>query len=306
MTARALRVLLVDASAATFDALAAAGFDAARAAPRSALPEALDFDAVLLQAATRATLAAWLQRPDLPPTAADRAVVVLAGEADDAFEFGLLQCGVEAIVNAADGPTALLRAIRHAVERKRLELASRHAYATDLATGLPHEAQLLEHMAQLLALRDREPVAMGLVVLRVEGPARVAQRLGDEAAQVLRRKLAVRLRGALRASDVVAALGRDGFAVLLGRLEDQRDGERVAAKLARSLQQPISVSGEPFSVGATVGLAVYPDHGKDARTLLRRAAAQAGWLATAGTLGEGRDAGRAQAEDRAAANDDTN
>jgi GGDEF domain-containing protein len=89
----------------------------------------------------------------------------------------------------------------------------------------------------------------------------------------------------LRASDVVAAMGSDSFGVLLGRLESKSDGERVAGKLLRSLQQPINVAGQPCTVGAAVGMALYPDHGKDADTLIKRASAQAGSVATLGQEG---------------------
>jgi diguanylate cyclase (GGDEF)-like protein len=227
-------------------------------------------------------------------------VVVLAAEGDDAVEAELLRLGVEAIVPAGD-PVALMRAIRHAVERKRVERAARTAYATDLATGLPHQAQLVEHMTQILALREREPAPMVLIVLRVEGYAGAAARLGSEAANVLRRKVAVRLRSALRASDVVAAVGPDAFGVLLGRLEAPTDGERVAAKLVRSLQQPFMVAGQPCSVAAALGLAHYPEHGKDAESLLQRAHAQAGSVATLGRDGFAARTERGPAE---AANDD--
>ena len=298
MSDQPLTVLLVGAASDRIPALRAAGLAAA------CVDDARDrraHDAVLLHAASAQELAAMALRADLAPAADDSAVVVLSAVTDDTLESALLRCGVEAIVIESEGDAALLRAIRHAVERKRVERAARTAYATDLATGLPHEAQLLEHMAQLLALRDREPVPMVLIVLRVEGFARAAARLGTEAANILRRKVAVRLRGGLRASDVVASLGHDAFAVLLGRLEAPGDGERVAAKLARALQQPIQVSGQACSVGAAVGLAVYPDHGKDARSLLQRAAAQAGWVATV----DGRQvAGRTEVADAAAANDD--
>ena len=241
-------------------------------------------DAVLWCAETPGALQALAQRPDLAQTAFDTALVVLAAAADEALEVRLLNHGVEAIVLAADR-AALPRALRHAVLRKRLERAARTAYATDLATGLPHQAQLLEHMTQLLALREREPAPMVLVVLRIEGYASAAARLGEEAANVLRRKVAVRLRSGLRASDVVAAIGPDGFGVLLGRLESRSDGERVAAKLVRALQQPITVAGQPCSVSAHVGLALYPDHGKDAHGLLQRASAQASSVATLGSEG---------------------
>ena len=74
-----------------------------------------------------------------------------------------------------------------------MERAARKAYATDLQTGLPNRQQLIEHMSQLLALRGREPAPMALLVLRVEGFATTEARLGRESANVLRRKVAVRL-----------------------------------------------------------------------------------------------------------------
>jgi diguanylate cyclase (GGDEF)-like protein len=233
----------------------------------------------------------------LRQAAVDQAVVVVSAVADEALEADLLRLGVEAVAVDPD-PSALARAMRHATERKRVERSLRTAYATDLATGLPHQQQLLEHMTQLIALREREPAAMVLLVLRVEGFAQTAARLGGEAANILRRKVAVRLRGNLRASDVVAAMGPDAFGVLLGHLEAASDGDRVAAKLVRALQQPLQVAGQPCMVGAAVGMALYPEHGKDAAALLQRAAAQAG------SLGSGGESSVSRAPRAGAANDE--
>lgn len=228
-------------------------------------------------------LQAAAELPGLAQAAFERAVVLCSPAEDAEAEAALLRMGVEAIVPAQ--AAGLARAVRQAIERKQLERAARTAYATDLATGLPHQAQLVEHMTQLLALREREPAPMVLLVLRVHGFEQAAQKLGVEAGNVLRRKVAVRLRGGLRASDVVAAIGPDSFGVLLGRLEAKGDGERVAAKLVKALQQPILVAGQPCAVGAAVGLAIYPEHGKDADSLLKRASAQAGSVATVGGQG---------------------
>jgi diguanylate cyclase (GGDEF)-like protein len=281
MSMPALSLLALAGTDAVAAAAAALGWSVSHA---DAAADAARHDAVLLSAPTRQALADLRQQPGLAQATFDSAVVVLAGEADDEIEADLLRLGVEAIQPPGD-TAAVLRAIRHAVERKRLERAARTAYATDLATGLPHQAQLLEHMTQLLALREREPAPMVLIVLRVEGYASAAARLGSEAANILRRKVAVRLRSALRASDVVAAMGPDAFGVLLGHVESPGDGERVAAKLVRSLQQPFMVAGQPCAVAAAVGLAHTPEHGKDAESLLQRASAQAGSLATLGRDG---------------------
>jgi len=282
MSAQTMSVLVVgDADPGVAAALAGSGCVLSHA---ESVIGARQHDAVLLLARTRAELTALVLRGELPQAAVDSAVVVLAGEPDDVAEDELLSLGVEAVV-AVGEIAALPRAIRHAILRKRVERSAHTAYATDLATGLPHQAQLLEHMNQLLALREREPAPMVLLVLRIEGYARAAARLGSEAANVLRRKVAVRLRSGLRASDVVAAIGPDAFGVLLGHLEALADGERVAAKLVRALQQPLVVAGQTCPVAVAVGTALYPTHGKDAETLLRRASAQAGSVATLGREG---------------------
>lgn len=299
MTAPLLSIFLLGPSApGVASALQAAGFEVTQGDSEEG-GIASGHDAVLLWAADEAALQALALNKNLLQLAFDTAVVLLTPAAEPATEAMLLGLGVEALL-PADEP-ALPRAVRQAVLRKRHERQARHAYATDLATGLPHQAQLLEHMTQLLALRERVPAPMVLLVLHIEGYAAAAARLGAESANVLRRKVAVRLRTGLRAGDVVAAVGPDAFGVLLGHLEAQADGERVAAKLLRTLQQPLVVAGQPCPVQANVGMAIYPAHGKDAQSLLQRAIAQAG---SVGTLGREGFATRTERGPGAAANDD--
>ncbi len=296
-TTPALNLLALEVDATTCAALHSLGW---QVQAQAELNPGVAEDAVLLQAGTRAELQALAQRPGLSASALDSAWVVQTPVQDVEVEADLLGLGVEAIVPPLD-VAALSRQLHHAVQRKRLERAARTAYATDLATGLPHQAQLVEHMTQLLALREREPAPMLLLVLQVHGLPQAADRLGAESANVLRRKVAVRLRSGLRASDVVAAIGADAFGVLLGRLENKADADGVAAKLVRALQQPFTVAGQPCSVTVTVGMALYPEHGKQADALLKRASAQAGSVASFGNEGFGSRLNRVGA---AAANDD--
>lgn len=281
MAAPPLSVLLIEpAPAAIAQRLQAAGLAVQCAPDAVALRGA---DAVLMAAPTAQDLAALLQRPDFATAALEAALLVLSPCATEADEAALFALGVEDLLTI-DAPE-LVRAVRRAVLRKRHERATRLAYATDLATGLPHQAQLLEHMTHLLALREREPAPMVLLVAHITGVATAATQLGAEAGNVLRRKVAVRLRSGLRAGDVVAAVGPDTFAVLLGHLEAAADGARVAAKLVRSLQQPLMVAGRPCPLAVQIGQACYPADGKDARVLLQRATSQAVSLATVGADG---------------------
>jgi diguanylate cyclase (GGDEF)-like protein len=211
----------------------------------------------------------------LPRALLDTAVVVVAPEPTWADCQRLMQLGIREVVGSREASDeALGRMLRLAIERKRLDDAARRAYSTDLTTGLPNHSQLLEHMTHLLALREREPAAMALIVLHLDGFRAVEASMGVESANVLRRKAAVRLRASLRASDVVASLGSDMFAVLLAWIDAEDDGERVARKLMQAVVQPFQVAGQQVPVSARLGVGQYPAHGRDAQTLLRHAASQ--------------------------------
>ena len=214
-----------------------------------------------------------------------------------------LQRGAQDVLGLEELDAASLpKRIRAAIERKRVEREARKSYATDLATGLPHQQQLIELMSHLLALREREPSPMAVLVLRIEGLSNTQARLGLEAAHVLRRKIAVRLRAGVRASDVVAALGDASFAVLLGSLLAPADAERVGAKLLKALLDPFTVAGETLAVSVALGIGQYPQDGAQPDALLRRAL---GLAASASAQGR---AGLASASDvgrvAQAANDD--
>jgi diguanylate cyclase (GGDEF)-like protein len=245
------------------------------------------YDAAVLSMARPSVLANW---PGLSRAVLDAAVLVLSPEPEAAEALRLIRLGVQEVLPQRDvaGVGTLARLVRQAVERKRLERAARKAYATDLATGLPNHAQLMEHMTHLLALREREPAAMALLAVRLEGLAAAEARLGAEAANVLRRKAAVRLRACLRASDVVASVGHDCYAVLLAWIDEPAAGEAVAAKVLQALRRPFSVTGQDLLLAVSVGVAQYPGHGKEAQELLQRALAQAEGVVAVGAAVEGR------------------
>ncbi len=259
-------------------------------------------DALLIHLGTPEALRALSDWQALSHAVLDTAVVVVAPTVDPGQAGRLTRRGVQDVLPCAHADAdTLARVLRLAVERKRVEQAARKAYATDLATGLPNHAQLLEHMTHLLALREREPAPMALLVLRIEGLSTTEATLGAEAANVLRRKVAVRLRAGLRASDVVASIGADAFAVLLAWIDAPTDGMRVASKLSMSLQQTFNVAGREQAVAVSVGVSQYPEHGKQAEDLLRRAIGQA-----TSTAAVGRDgfANRVERGASSAANDE--
>ena len=189
----------------------------------------------------------------------------------------LTQRGVQDLLPQASADAATLaRALRLAVQRKRLERTARKAYATDLSTGLPNHAQLLEHMTHLLALREREPAPMALLVLRIEGLSTTETR--------------ARQRGRQRAAPQGGGAGaRRPARQRRGGLDRQRCLRGAAGLDRRARPTPCawppswrcrcssrcSVAGQEQAVAVSVGVSQYPEHGRQAEELLRRAIGQA-------------------------------
>lgn len=309
MTPAALRVLLVANPGTALPPLSAASsfgpFELHAAADlelAAAQLAAHHFDAVVIAART-VDARKLLQWPALSQACGDAALIVLTTDEPGAELAALLvRKGAQDVLPLNVDPVeALPRAVRLGVERKVQERFLRKAYATDLLTGLPNQSQFVEHVNQLIALREREPAPIAVLALRIEGLASAEARLGAESANVVRRKTAVRIRVGVRASDVVASLGADSFAVLLPKLHDPQDAQRVVAKLTAALHPPFAMAGGDVAVTVAAGIARYPDDGKDASALLRRAVGLAAATAAQGRGGLNSGASGVAANDSAPA-----
>ena len=95
--------------------------------------------------------------------------------------------------------------------------------------------------------------------------------LGHESGDVLLREVGQRLAHSLRAGDTVARLGGDEFAVLATGLDDADDALLVARKLRQAVEWPFTLRGLTLEVEASIGIALFPEHGTDVDTLLRHA-----------------------------------
>jgi diguanylate cyclase (GGDEF)-like protein len=94
---------------------------------------------------------------------------------------------------------------------------------------------------------------------------------GHHFGDVVLKQVAFRLQNQLRIADTVARLGGDEFAVVIDDPPDAAYVANTARRILNSLEQPFVVDGQVLEVGASIGIATYPTHGADVRTLLRRA-----------------------------------
>ena len=156
-------------------------------------------------------------------------------------------------------------------ERQRLaDQLSQLAYHDGL-TGLPNRMRLEDRLQQSIAQASRSPGGLALLFIDLDHFKPINDRFGHAVGDQVLREVARRLQGQLRAADLVARLGGDEFVVLLSTLTQPEDCLLVADKLLLALAEPMLIGGHRLQVGASVGLARYPESGTDAAALLRSA-----------------------------------
>lgn len=152
---------------------------------------------------------------------------------------------------------------------QRIQYLSTH----DELTGLPNRAALRQLVNQAIELAKRYERRFAIVLINVDSFRRMNDGLGRDGGDALLRELAQRLRKALRASDVVARLDGDEFAVLAHELPSPQHAEPVARKLLQALGEPLRLQGREYHLTACAGMATYPHDANDERALMAQAGA---------------------------------
>ena len=152
--------------------------------------------------------------------------------------------------------------------------ASAHLAATrerealhDGLTGLGNRALL---RLRVRAAEEQDEVGYALLLVDLDHFKEINDTLGHPVGDDLLREVAVRLRATLRSDDTICRLGGDEFAVFVPR-HTAPDGLDIAARLLTGLEESFLVDGARLDVAASIGVALYPEHGRDVDVLLQRA-----------------------------------
>lgn len=230
------------------------------------------FDAVLLDpmlpdSSGLATVSSVHDRaPDLP-------IIVYGGFgaedvmfAREAVRGGAQDFMPKSLANAV----AMRRAIVTSIERKRLEhLRVRHA-GHDPLTGLANRLLLAERFDRAAARAERQGKSLGLLAIEPDHYLRALEQMGSAFGDGLLCGMAERLRANIRRSDTLARVRERGFVALLEGLGGDAAGA-LANKLRRLMTPAFDIDGVEFSLTASVGIALFPDHGRQLGDLLELA-----------------------------------
>ncbi len=214
----------------------------------------------------------------------DGPFILLTGCGDDNIDHEALQAGAsDYLVKGQFDARQLERAIRYSVNQKRAERRVQRMAYYDALTALPNRTLFHDRLKTAVAEARRDGGGgVGLLFLDLDNFKGVNDVLGHSIGDELLKQVAVRLIRCIRHTDSVTAapkdcgstmgrLGGDEFVLLLTKFHHAEDVARVAKRLLGALEEPFELGGQSTTVTASIGIALCPNDGDNAETLLKNA-----------------------------------
>ena len=190
-----------------------------------------------------------------------------------------LDLGARVEVSASDEMRHATEAINRLLARAHggfNDIVEKHNEASynarhDTLTGLPNRAQAEETLDLAIqhALHARSQVA--LMFIDLDGFKEVNDNLGHDAGDFLLKAIATRLKTTIRREDLIARIGGDEFLAIITGISDRGVAGKIAQKVIQQASNKVDYQGQRLQVGASVGIALYPEHGRDAASLMQAA-----------------------------------
>jgi diguanylate cyclase (GGDEF)-like protein/PAS domain S-box-containing protein len=153
-------------------------------------------------------------------------------------------------------------------KQKRAEERIKFLAQYDQLTKLPNRALFNDRLQHSIDRAQRSKNKIGLMFIDLDGFKNVNDTLGHQAGDELLQIIAERISNLMRVEDTVARFGGDEFTIIMEEL-NHSDGAIVVAKnVLQTIGEVIYLSGQEVSVGASIGISIYPDNGEDANSII--------------------------------------
>jgi diguanylate cyclase (GGDEF)-like protein/PAS domain S-box-containing protein len=160
--------------------------------------------------------------------------------------------------------------VRDVSERQAQQRALEHQATHDPLTALPNRTALMKHLGSLLA-KAAPTERVALLMLDLSRFKEVNDTLGHDVGDEVLREVARRFSAQLKGGALISRIGGDEFTVVLADVRDREAVDELCHHLIESLRTPIDARGIAIEVGVSIGIAMSPDHSRDAKELLRHA-----------------------------------
>ena len=178
---------------------------------------------------------------------------------------------VDAVRNADGQVTHYVLVFNDITEAREKDERIRYLAYHDTLTGLPNRLLLEDRLMQSIARAEREHQQLAVMFLDIDHFKGVNDGLGHAVGDILLQQVAQLIREQIRGSDTLGRLGGDEFLILLYGVDHGESCAALARKISDALAAPIQVLSHGIHIGVSIGIAVYPDDGADAATLMKNA-----------------------------------
>lgn len=156
-------------------------------------------------------------------------------------------------------------------ERKQAEKLLQMLAHNDPLTGLPNRSLFHDRLEHGLSLAQRHKQSIAVLFLDLDHFKEINDTLGHDMGDVLLKAATTRLLACVRKSDTVARMGGDEFTVIITEMKAAEDAEHVAKDILEAFSKPFELNEKFYNVGCSIGIAIFPEHGKDSKTLIKHA-----------------------------------
>lgn len=174
-------------------------------------------------------------------------------------------------ITALNGSPITLLALSDVTERKQAEQKVRYMAHFDTLTGLINRNLLHERLTQAITLAHRYELRVGIIFLDMDRFKDINDTLGHSAGDELLKTFSERLKSCVRDTDIIARLGGDEFVIIIPEVQQNHSLALMTEKLLDVISQPCIISQHEIHPSSSAGIAVYPNDGDSAETLLANA-----------------------------------
>ncbi len=153
--------------------------------------------------------------------------------------------------------------------RREVEEKMKHIATHDDLTGLPNRVLLRDRLEQAVGIHARGKQTLALCFIDLDGFKFVNDTYGHDVGDELLIEVAERIKTTIRKSDTVARFGGDEFVLLLANVGYRREVEQIVSKVLETVKEPYQLSTCESIIGASIGIAMFPEDGRDATELLK-------------------------------------
>ena len=199
-------------------------------------------------------------------------IIVLSGQESESLAMKIVQSGAQDYLVKGQGDGYLIsKALRYAIERKRIQEGLSYLAQYDSLTGLANRNLFRERLGRALIRVDRNKSLVALMFIDLDRFKNINDTLGHDAGDKLLIEVSRRLEKCTRDGDTVARLGGDEFTVILEDIKHVDDAAVIARKILVAMEPAIKLSGYEVFVTPSIGITIYPLDDTSVNNLLKNA-----------------------------------